>query len=463
MKTPRSTGSKAKAASELSGINRFLAPAAADANSEDAPTQLTAPPADCVADDEAAPTVISALPSFTIAPPAPDAPSSQVNRPVMPATAPVPAPAAPAPAEAPINLDEVWPAQPPKRKREIPRKAIGVAGLLLVLIVLSLYCSRAAHQPSAAIGGRDGNADDDVASELVVSERDLKHRVPVTADYFRSRRAIGSAAAPPLGAANAAVPGSAVVPPPPSADADDDAAADRKRRDDDPEDLVSHRHRAAAANKTESASTSDEHRRPFLYYPSGATAAAAAKSATSSSSGNAQTIAPAGTTVSASLVTPVNLLASGGTANVIAKVDSDGAVPRGSRLVGAASAEDGARLTIRFSRLLLPDDREAKLDAEAQDDTGAFGVAAVYNGNRGARAKGVAGDVAAGAATDTADAVLGTFTGGLTGGILRSAADRASSRRGAPADDNSSSAARLTLAAGTHFNVFFQESAVERR
>lgn len=442
------------AVNELSAaLNRFLAPAPPDAvGADESPTQLSAAPAGCVPAEDDAPTVISELPTLPLETAA--AVQKNESSAVGAATPSAPPPGTSPPPrvsnQGPVNLDEVWPAQPPKRQRDVPRAAIGVGGLLAVLVALSIYCSRAAHQPAAAIGASDSSADDDVAKELVVSEKDLKNRVPVTADYFRSRRPLTAAPTP-------VVP--APAPSPPDSD-DDDRNDDRKRRDDDPEDLVTHRRQKHAANaKQDEVAKDDDHRRPFLYYPAASTATASTKAASSAGS-SAQTIAAAGTVVSASLVTPINLPVSGGTTNVIAKVASDGPVPRGSRLIGVASAEDGARLTIRFTRLLLPDDREAKLDAEAQDDTGAFGVAGAFDGNHGARARGVAGDVAAGAAADTGDALLSSFTGGVAGGILRNAADRAGSRR---TSSNDNPTARLQLAAGTQFNVFFHEAAVERR
>jgi hypothetical protein len=451
-------------ASELSGVSRLLG--AEQERPGDAPTAVSAP--SDPADDGDGATTISPPPTFGEMPastavqasaaahlsdaavPNPSSTTAHAHpsEPGRPATLSAAAAAA-AQADAPVDLDAIWPAQPPKRTRELPRRAIAVAVGLSVIIILTLLCTHAAHQPAAALSASDEN---DVSSALVVSERDLKHRIQVTADYFHSRRPLGSPLAP--GASAPAAP-SGDVPSPPS---DGDVTLDRKRRDDDPEDLVSHRGgRPVTDAKHTIATAADDHRRPFLYYPSAPPSSNSPKPSATPAGG---TRAPAGTSVVAVLVTPVNLPANGGNARVIAKVDRDGALPRGSRLLGTASSEEGGRLSLRFTRLLLPDEREAKVDAEAQDGDGAFGVDAIVNAHHAARARGIASDVAGGAAADTGDALLSTFTGGIAGGVLSNAAHRAGAHRTSSSD--STATARLQLSAGTQFNVFFHEAAVER-
>jgi hypothetical protein len=370
-----------------------------------------------------------------------------------------------------------------------------IAGAVLgVIVLLSILVSHgASHRPRAAAAADDSSSP--VPDELVVNEKDLQNRVQVTPDYFRSRRpaSVSSAAVSDQSPAPVAPDSDA---PPTLSDLDDSSAAAaggdlsaedrRKRRENDPEDLIAHRHggrsssdvtlasatvRSSAPRSTDvdSSTAADatppparavapvDHHRPFLYYPapSGATSSAA-HAATSSAS----TLPAAGTVVPVVLSTPINLPLSGGTASVIAAVDADAPVPRGARFVGVASADEGGRLTVHFTRLLLPDNREAKLEAEAQDDTGAFGLQGVIQSNGAARARGVAGEVAAGAAADSADALVSTFTGGITGNLVRNATNRATQRGGGY--DTSSPAARVTLAAGARFNVFVNEAAVER-
>jgi hypothetical protein len=377
--------------------------------------------------------------------------------------------------------EELWPASPPQRKRELPRWLVGTGLVVVALVVLTLLCAHAAHAPVAATNDSEG-ASEGLPQELVVNEKDLKHRIQVTADYFRSRRSLSGAE----GAQPPADVGGGSVQAPPLDDAELTPDEQQRRRANDPEDLIAHRHPfAGGASRRErggdadhggdtrdgesSATTADaadhtatSYRRPFLYYPSQSAAQAAGGAAGTPSSPGGATIAPAGAIVPVVLSTPINLPLSGGNASIVAAVDNDTVVPKGSRLIGTASPDESGRLSVHFTRLLLPDNREAKLDAEAQDESGAFGVNGAVDANRSARAQGVAGDVAADTASSGADALLSTFTGGIAGDLVRNATSRATSHRSSSTDD-SSTAARVRLAAGAHFTVFLHEAAVERR
>jgi hypothetical protein len=373
----------------------------------------------------------AATPTIALAPPPQANPASST-------------PAAPRHDQA--ELDRLWPPQPVKRKRELPQRAIAAGAFALLLVVLTLFAAHAAHDSQAAAGG-DTADDQKLPQELVVSERDLKHRVQVTADFFRSARHLS-----PLASAQPA----AVIqapPPPETAVEDRDTDAKRRQRDDDPEDLISHR-RTGSSSAEAPASSPTNHRRPYLLYPENNAGEATGTPSAPSPTG---ALPPAGTTLPVVLATPVTLKQDG-SATVIVKTETDSPLPRGSRLIGTATAEGEGRLSLRFHRLLLPDGREAKLDAEAQDDSGAFGVNAVTTGAR-SQTREVASDVASSTASQAADDVISTFTGGLAGNLLSTATRRASSHASSAPSDTM----RLSLSAGAHFNVFLHEAAVERR
>jgi hypothetical protein len=141
----------------------------------------------------------------------------------------------------------------------------------------------------------------------------------------------------------------------------------------------------------------------------------------------------------------------------MAQVVEDGAaLPKGTRLVGSAVAND-ARVTLRFHRAFLPDGRDAICRGEAQDLSGQFGLVGEVVG--GSESRSVAAEVAAGTASDVASEAVDTLTGGPAGSFVRRAAGRATSafdvHRSLPA-------VRISLTAGTKFQVFFEEPVVLR-
>ena len=130
------------------------------------------------------------------------------------------------------------------------------------------------------------------------------------------------------------------------------------------------------------------------------------------------------------LTSPVDLRS--GTMTIIAQADTDGPIPKSSRFVGSASSDGEGRLALRFERLLLPDGREAKIQGEAQDQTGSFGIEGTVTTEGGSSGATVARDLARDTATDVASDALSTFTAGIAGRLLQHAVDRASSQRGLP-------------------------------
>jgi hypothetical protein len=170
------------------------------------------------------------------------------------------------------------------------------------------------------------------------------------------------------------------------------------------------------------------------------------------------TLAPAGTIVSVVLVTPIDL--SGSSATVIARAHpgnvDDAKLPDGARFVGTVSGDDDGRLSLRFSRLLLPDGREARVVAEAQDRSGSFGVQGRIEQTTDSEPSG-AGGVARDTATDVALDALG---GGIAGQAARSY-----TRRSSRGESIGSPRARIrvTLSAGTTFSVFLHEAAIARQ
>jgi type IV secretory pathway VirB10-like protein len=277
--------------------------------------------------------------------------------------------------------------------------------------------------------------------DLVLNERDLKNRVEVTADDFRPRRQNGDDA-PSEGTAAPAL----------SDESGPDTLEERrKRRAQDPEDLIATRGHGKAGSSGASSSASDlggDYQRPYVYFEAATVAAAR--------TGVPGAIAPAGTVVPAVLTSPVDLRS--GTMTIIAQADTDGPIPKSSRFVGSASSDGEGRLALRFERLLLPDGREAKIQGEAQDQTGSFGIEGTVTTEGGASGATVARDLARDTATDVASDALSTLTAGIAGRLLQHTVDRASSQRGLPGI----ATRRVSLPAGTHFHIFLHQAVTVR-
>src|SRR5262249_32256514 len=147
-----------------------------------------------------------------------------------------------------------------------------------------------------------------------------------------------------------------------------------------------------------------------------------------------------GTLISATLVTPIEL-GTMGSQTVIARAES--VLPKGARLIGSASFSDG-RIALRFQRIILGTGREARIQAEAQDSDGAFGIPAAIQGQPEEEPS-----AAREAAKDTAtDALLETLGMGAAGRGARNYMRRSSER------DPAGSKPKVTLPAGTKFTVF---------
>jgi hypothetical protein len=273
---------------------------------------------------------------------------------------------------------------------------------------------------------------------VVISDDDLKNRREVSADDFNVKQH-QYLQEPPPAAATAA---------------QDDLAERRARRERDPEDVLTLRKKQAAqaiddgadAPRREKVSPYD---RP-LFIENTTTGAAGARQEGAPGGGREQTLAPAGTVVKATLATPIAL--SGGSATVIARVAGD-ALPSGARLVGTASASSDGRVSLHFAKVLLANGRVARVSAEAQDGSGAFGLMGSVDG------KSEEPSVAAGVAKDTAtDVALDSLGFGVAGSAARSYSSRQSARN----YHGSFASETISLAAGTSFSVFFHEPAVLR-
>ena len=372
----------------------------------DAPRSHQDPQADEITDQSAAPTFAT---SVAIE----GAPTNEAKAPATNAT---------------VALRTLWDEPAPRRRRAIPKKAIAAAVFGVLLLVLPLFLR---HRSRAS-----DNSAPTLAEDLVVSERDLKNRIEVTADDFHPRR--------PGDTESSGSPAEA------PALTDDESAATladrRKRRAQDPEDLVGLRGKSSGAHSGSADEVVGGYQRPYVYFEGGLAAAALR-------AGASGVIAPAGTVVSAILTSPVDLRA--GTATIVARSDSDGPIPKTSRFVGAASSDGEGRLELRFDRLLLPDGREAKIQGEAQDEGGTFGLQGSVSTEGGTNGAGtVARELAQDTASDIASEAVSTITGGFGGRLLRRAIGRASSPRGLP----SLATRRITLPAGARFQIFLHQA-----
>jgi len=157
-------------------------------------------------------------------------------------------------------------------------------------------------------------------------------------------------------------------------------------------------------------------------------------------------LAAAGTSVPAVLTSPLELR--GDSATVIAKVEGQTGLLRGARFIGTASA-GAARVTIHFRTLVLADGRQARVDGEAQDEEGAFGLRPEGAPAAPEEEHGSAlGDVAGQTATDVLSSTIGI-------GVAGQAVDRYLS--GSRARRASGAARPLSLPSGTKLQVFLHE------
>jgi hypothetical protein len=158
----------------------------------------------------------------------------------------------------------------------------------------------------------------------------------------------------------------------------------------------------------------------------------------------------AGTVVRAVLAGPIDL--HGDSATVIAKVSGRG-VPllAGARFVGTTTASS-ARVMLRFRAVILADGRQARVEAEGQDEDGAFGLAhgAPAAALSDDEATSVAGNVAQETATDVVSGALGSTIAGRA--LDRYVHESQGRRRG------SSSSPPVFLPAGTRIQVFLHDA-----
>jgi len=323
-------------------------------------------------------------------------------------------------------IEELW-SEPP-RKRQLPKRIrivlVGV-GVLLVAII-------AFGNPGSKL-----QAPAPLADDMVVSAEELKNRREVRADDFRPHGPVASpSAAPPTDQ--------------PAPTASEALAERRSRRKQDPEDVLQVRSTHAAAKAPPAEASWYE---GPVYVRSGSTAGGehAGTAAQGGPTNVARALAAAGSSIPAILTNPVELR--GGSGTVIARADGQAGALRGARFIGTASAGTG-RVTVLFRSVFLADGQKARVDGEAQDLDGAFGLpqedgAAPADSERGS----VIADVAQETATDI---VSDTFGIGIAG--------RAASRyvAGSRARRANGPTRTVSLAAGTKLQIFLHE-AVEVR
>jgi hypothetical protein len=323
------------------------------------------------------------------------------------------------------SLAELWP-EPP-RKRQLPRRIrfalAGVAALVVAIIAFGGPATKLQTQAPAPI--------DD---EMVVSADDLKNRREVRPDDFRVR-----------GASRPVVQTPAPVAAPTAPEPDETLAERRARRQSDPEDVLSLRARRGAARPA--AGEAPWYDGP-IYVTSGAAGGAASSSPTASPAGRATPapLAAAATAIAAVLAGPLEL--HGDSATVVARADVATGPLRGARFIGTASTGSD-RVTIRFRAAVLADGRQARVDGEAQDADGTFGIRAfgepaAHDDEHGS----VLGDVAEEAATDVLSSSLGV-------GVAGRAVDRYLT--GSRARRPGGSPRPVSLPAGTKLLVFLHE------
>ena len=303
--------------------------------------------------------------------------------------------------------------KPLERERRLPRNfKIGaiVAGVCLLAVVWM------GHRTKESDSGKSV----DVDSPLVVNEADLRNRKEVSPLDFRPKA-------------------KTVISPP--TDPVDDLAERKARRANDPDDLIAKKHGARSAPEEPEA---ENFRRSSVYFDGPALERAGSQAPGGRSR---PSLAPAGSIVQVVLTTPIDL--QGGSSSAIATVEQPGIFPAKTRLVGSATASDDDRVSFRFARLILPDGREAKIEGEAQDREGHFGILAEVSGRR--RATSAGSEWARDSVSAAGDAVLDTVTDNPVGALARRIAHSTPRTFQAPAPT------RFSVPAGTVFSVFIHE------
>jgi len=371
--------------------------------------------------------------------PPPPPPAARAARPADPPLAALEPPAAakekPVSPAAPVRPPLPWAAPPPKR-RELPKQArvvLGVVAVVVVLMVASKQCARSATEPAPQL---------QVKNDLSVRDDDLKNRREVSPNDFALREAQRLPVAPPRSVTSNDL-----------AERDDaalDLDARRARREVNPDDI--HRPRAPTVASGVLRPTTHPRREDedsLLVTPTAVPGAGAEDGRASSREKPEKVLALAGSVLAATLTTPIEV-GGGGADTVVATVDAKGPLD-GARLVGVA-AVSGQRVSIRFRKLLLADGREVSVAAEAQGDDGGFGLAVSWPSSGGNGS--VGREVAQETATDVA-------LGAVGGGVIGTAARRYNQKS---QRDYSTSGARptVTLPAGLPISVFLHEAAAVR-
>jgi hypothetical protein len=358
-----------------------------------------------------------------------------------PAAAPVPAAAAaPVSAAAPVTvwdggqvgpaarLLDVWPDLETRCRLPPKLRAALVGGVLLLLAIIG-FGNRGAEAPATTISPID--------EEMVVSADDLKNRREVRPDDFRPRDGARPVVGPP--------PAPVAVTPAATPEVAAETLAERRaRRRNDPEDILTLKARRGATPRAAEAPWYDGP----IYVTAGSSlrVGAAPQAASASVDAASRRLAAAATTIPATLTSPLELR--GEAVTVIARADDPASGLGGARFIGTASRGTG-RVTIRFRSIVLADGREARVEGEAQDTDGVFGIRVESESSSNDEGRGsAAGEAAEEAATDVLSSALG-------GGIAGRAVDRYVSR--APARHSGGTERLAALPAGTKLLVFLHE------
>jgi hypothetical protein len=363
-----------------------------------------------------------------------------------------PPPSSPGPQGPRRSIEEFWP-EPTSRKRRFPDRVRLIGGAAIVLLVLVI-----------AFGQRGGpkletRVVTPLDDEMVVSADELKNRKEVRADQFRvpGARPVAASAPPSAPAEATADPAPATTP--------ESLAERRARRHADPNDVLTLKKNRAGGTEAKAKRGPAAGADDLLYdgpvyvgpggtavgsSPSGEPTPATAAAAPSAERGAAQRLAAAGSALPARLVSPIDLRGSSGT--VVAQVSAQGPLQR-ARLIGTASARDG-RITLRFNNLILAEGRQVRVNAEAQDADGAFGLA-YGDGSSSSDDDNATGAVLSGTAEDTASDLVSSTIGGSIAGRTVDRLMTGSSRVRRGGDRGVKPA---SLPAGTKFQVFLHEA-----
>ena len=351
------------------------------------------------------------------------------------------------------SIEEIWP-EPSSRKRRLPDRLRLIGGAVIVLLVLVI-----------AFGQRGGPKLETrtvapLDDEMVVSADQLKNRKEVSADDFRVPGARPVAASAPAPAS--------VTPDLAPATSSEALAERRARRQADPDDVLTQKRNraggsAAKANRSQPTGGSEDllYEGPVYVGPGGGaigssssgepTPASAASSPAADRGGGGQRLAAAGSVLPAHLVSPVDLR--GSSATVVAQISASGPLQR-ARLIGTASARDG-RITLRFNSVILADGRQTRINAEAQDADGGFGLG-YGDGSPSSEDDNATGAVLGDTAEDTANDLISTTIGGSIAGRTVDRLMSGSSRVRRGGGDHR--AKPVSLPAGTKFQLFLHDA-----